>query len=624
RSTPEILNCANTLIENNRYRIKKDLYTKNEGGEAVVHIHAKTENEEMEKIVEHINRLKKRGYRYSDFAVLYRSGFLSRVIENKFNENGIPYEIFGGVKFFLRMEIQDVLAYLRLLVFDDDVSLRRIINTPKRRFGRIKMQRLNELRQDKSLFDTLCENLDDSVLKNSGAGELCKFILDLRKEISSMKIPEIVEQVCEKTGYEAYIRELGDMERLDNLSEFKRICYEYERNFGEKVTLQEFLNQITLQIDTENDEESDLVKLMTIHSAKGLEFPVVFVTGFTEGIFPSSKTIEDRKELGLEEERRLCYVALTRAEKQLYLTDSEGYSQVGAKKLPSRFLFEIGEDNYIRHGTIPKELMEDVKNKGVLLNGRKKQTQVLDKGSEVEHPMFGKGRIVETDRARGCYKIKFDKLASERNISMDYFANKKKIDTERYNKPVEDNKPEEKESIIRSEPAEQKPPEQKIPEEPMDVPQKMGQKTSELPADVPKTGWRCRGVSDLGAPVGTCELCNRQIIRYVHHMVHNHYRPLDVGCVCAGKLEGDIEKAKRRESEFKSSASRRKTFKNSQWKTSKGGNSYKKVNDRIIVLYQNKNNGKWSFSIDGKFSQKQYTSRDDAINAAFDALEGGR
>ncbi len=610
RSTPEILKCANTLIEKNEYRLKKDLYTEAGSGAEVVHIHAKNEYEEMDKIVEKINRLRKeKGYKYSDFAVLYRSGFLSRMVEKKFNENGVPYEIFGGVKFYLRMEIQDVLAYLRLVVFEDDFSLKRIINTPRRKFGRIKMQRLMSIRKEgDSLFKTLKENLDDPVLKNSSMKEFCAFIEECKSESRKISVSALVEKVCSLSGYEEYIKSLGDMERFDNLSEFKRISYEYERNLGESITAEEFLNQITLQTDKEGEEESETVKLMTIHSAKGLEFPVVFVTGFTEGIFPSSKTVEERKQLGLEEERRLCYVAITRAEERLFLTDSEGFSQNETNKLPSRFLSEIGEENYVREGKISRDLLESMQNREKRNNAESNAS--LNVGDVVEHAVFGLGRITEVNRDRGSYKIKFKKLASERNISTTYFKNREKPIPEK----KDEGKYEEKERLV--------------------IPEKQtggnGKGNDNEPYtgdnlwkrdDVPKTGKWCTGVTDLGAPLAVCEMCADHSIRYVHHMVHDNYRSLDVGCVCAGKMEGDIEGAKRRESEFKNKQSRKKTFLDSKWKRSKGGNDYKKVNDHVIVLFKNKDKGTWKYSIDSRFCKEAFKTREKAICAAFEELE---
>ena len=423
RSTPQILRCANTLIEKNVFRLKKDLFTKSGDGVQVYHYHEKNEYAEADRIIANIHQIRKEsGCNYADFAVLYRSGFLSRIIEKKFTENGVPYEIFGGVKFYQRMEIQDIMAYLRLVAFDDDISFKRIVNKPRRRFGRTKLQRLLALQTDgASLFQTLQDNIDDPAFKQSGAREFVDTVNTIRQLHQTVPLSECVEHACADSGYEKYIRELGDMERFENLSEFKRIASEYENNFGETVSLKEFINQISLQSEDDGEEACDMVKLMTIHAAKGLEFPNVFIIGFSEGVFPSAKAIEERKKMGLEEERRLCYVAITRAEKRLFLLDSEGYNQNGKQKLPSRFLKEIGEENYIRVGTISKELQHSADQYAAQLFSEAAELPPKTVGTRVTHPAFGEGEILGFGRNKNTYRVKFDKLASERDISADFF-----------------------------------------------------------------------------------------------------------------------------------------------------------------------------------------------------------
>lgn len=693
RSTPQILKCANTLIEKNVFRLKKDLFTNTGFGADVYHYHTKTEYDEAEKIVELILDIRRKNKcNFSDFAVLYRSGFLSRIIEKKFTENGIPYEIFGGVKFYHRMEVQDIMAYLRLVAFDDDIAFKRIINKPRRRFGRIKLQNLQLMQKNNSLYETLKNNIEDSAFKSSGVKEFVNVIEDLCKQTDRLSVSEIVERICTESGYEKYIRELGDMERFENLSEFKRIATEYERNLGENITLKEFINQISLQSEDENEENADMVKLMTIHSAKGLEFPNVFVVGFSEGIFPSYKSIEERKEMGLEEERRLCYVAITRAEKRLFLLDSEGYTQNGAQKLPSRFLKEIGENNYIRKGVIPKELQAETDR---IVAGQlcATNTEKVKKnpGDKVFHPAFGEGEIVGVEKNRNSYRIKFDKLLSERVVSAEFFeknhreaseeitikpepqaseikTQEKECDYECESNVVNEEKimnliklfekeqvvenPKEDFSECNNENTKNNPTKDNIPE---GYEKKLEQIIPEIkgdsgagndaspenneqenkPAepdlteyenlwnrdDVPKTGWFCVGVTDLGEPVGVCQMCGHQIIRYVHHMVHPQYSPLDVGCICAGKMEGDIEKAKRRENEFKNKEKRRDNFKKRKWKRSKNNNSYIKIKDHLIVLYYNSKFNNWKYSLDNEFCVEVYKNKEDAMDAAFEALE---
>ncbi|MBQ9847510.1 MAG: UvrD-helicase domain-containing protein [Clostridia bacterium] len=656
RSTPQILKCANALIEKNVFRLKKELYTKSNDGFDVFHYHMKNEYAEAERIVERIHEIKKEnGCNYADFAVLYRSGFLSRVIEKKFTENGVPYEIFGGVKFYLRMEIQDVMAYLRLAAFDDDISFKRIINTPRRRFGRAKLQHLLSLQSDgASLYETLKANIDDPIFKKSGAKAFCDMIEGIRAVSDKQPLSDTFEKLCAESGYEKYIRELGDMERFENLSEFKRIVAEYEKNFGEEVPLKEFINHIALQSEDDGEEACDMVKLMTIHAAKGLEFPNVFVVGFSEGIFPSSKTIEERKQLGLEEERRLCYVAITRAEKRLMLLDSEGYTQNGKQKLPSRFLKEIGEDNYIRIGTISKELQQSADEYAAKLFGEPINSEAKQVGDRVSHPAFGEGTVIGKGKNGNSLRIKFDNLSSERDISADFFNRKtepivipkpSESEDETINAlpclvensiepivdnaaPIQSNAPEAQfDSLNGYEPVSERTFYKEAEEkEAFAVAERSTPKTEDFENlwkrdDVPKSDWMCVGITDLGEPVGVCEMCGHQIIRYVHHMVHPMFRPLGVGCICAGKMEGSIENARKREQEYKSKQARKANFKSRKWKISKNNNRYVKIKDHLIVLYYSRSNNNWKYSIDNVFCNEHFPTENDAVDAAFEAFE---
>lgn len=709
RSTPQILNCANTLIEKNDLRLKKDLFTKAAPGTNVFHIHSKTEDKEVEEIVKTIRKIKKeKNKSYSDFAVLYRSGFLSRVVERKLVEEGIPYEIYGGVKFYQRMEILDVVAYLRLIAFNDDLSFKRIINTPRRKFGRTRVAALERIREnneinlfdvdlkDKSLYEVLKTHLGDQAFNGSGGGQFVSLIENLKALKDRLKISELINRVCIDSGYEQYIRELGDEERLDNLSEFKRIANEFESGFGEDINLEGFLQQIALMSTEDTDKPVEAVKLMTIHASKGLEFPVVFIIGFSEGIFPSSRTIEERKKLGLEEERRLCYVAITRAQEFLYLTDSEGQSQNGIKKLPSRFLFEIGEQNYKRVGIISDDLEREAF--GYMHRLDLSITEELppeqQSGAQyVEHHIFGKGRVISFDTKRKVYTVQFENMTLPRSISADYFSKKheslpvikalpqekeveylppeiesnslsQKIDnslqpTDDLNKlplfeqetekeeeyrslprwdedvdkeeftieipELEKNGEDVSETVEEIEITEDGEDEEEIPDE-KKIPPELKAKLDAAPnhwedPNFPKTGWSCTGVTDLGAPVGICEMCGWQIIRYVHHMVHTSGLCLDCGCVCAGKLEGNIERAKKRESAFKNKEARKFNFKKRTWKKSGRGNEYLKIKNHIVVLFHFRDSDKWKYSIDNQFCKKSYSSRNEVIEAVFEALE---
>lgn len=637
RSTPQILNCANTLIEKNQIRLKKDLFTQNSDGAPVYHYHSKNDFEEMDAVVNHIRDLKKEeNLQYSDFAILYRSGFLSRMAEKKLVERSIPYEIFGGVKFYQRMEILDVVAYLKLIAFDDDISFRRIVNTPRRRFGQAKMNLLTSMQENNerdygkqmSLFENLLMGLNLEMFPKSDVSSFADFVKHMRANIQHMRISEIVNKVTADSGYEKYIRELGDEERLDNLAEFKRIANEFEREFGETLTLAEFLQQIALQSGEDGSDEHDTVKLMTIHSSKGLEFPVVFILGFSEGIFPSAKTVEGRKNLGLEEERRLCYVAITRAQKHLFLMDSEGPSQNGSRKLVSRFLDEIGEENYIRIGKISRELKEESRAYASKIGYISQLPSSKEKkvGDEVTHHIFGKGKILEIDAKRGSYHVQFESLAMPRNISRAYFEKRHEIVKESA-APENDS-----EGGVGKMPDST---EQPIPAMPSAEEEEPGRKRKleELKAnssnlwkrdDVPHSEWTCNGVTDLGAPVGICEMCGYQIIRYAHHMEHKDYRPIVAGCVCAGKMEGDIEAARTREADLKNQQARRVNFHKRKWKKSKKGNEYLKVDGHIAVIYQFADSGRWKYSLDNTFSTHSYATRDEVIDAIFDVIRADK
>lgn len=563
------------------------------------------------------------------------------------------------------------MAYLRLIVFDDDNSFKRIVNKPRRRFGRTKMQYLMELQEVGSLFETLRANISDPIFKNSGAADFVAMIESLRAVYHALSLSDVIEKICADTGYERYIRELGDMERFENLSEFKRIAHEYEKNYGESVTLAEFINQISLQSEDSDEQDNDMVKLMTIHAAKGLEFPTVFVVGFSEGIFPSSKTIEERKQLGLEEERRLCYVAITRAEKRLFLLDSEGFSQTGKQKLPSRFLSEIGEENYVRFGVIPDDLQQESKRfaTSIALDTDAGKQDTLGIGDTVTHPAFGKGEIVGYGKNKNTYRIKFDKLNNTRDISADFFRRehsalpvvpkpteemptpmteiivdaasdsseelKKNENDDLTNMPVaeiieaqEEDTSLPKEDEIEADGAteefeeiEEISFESEDPTPASKRPSTEGHENLWEHDDVPKSGWVCIGITDLGEPVGICEMCGHQIIRYVHHMAHPNYRSLGVGCVCAGKMEGDIEGAKKREREFKNKQTRRQNFMKRKWKTSRNSNSYLKIKEHLIVLYQVKGKNLWKFSMDNVFDNSTYKTREECQLAAFEALD---
>lgn len=418
RSTPNILKVANTLIDHNKNRIPKALYTQKPSGDSVVHLHSKNEKDEGKWISDEIKRLTaSKKYNYKDIAILYRASFLSRFVEQALIEAGVPYELYGSVRFYDRMEIKDTLSYLKLIVGNNDEALERVINVPRRQFGKSKLEALKAYANmdGTDLYTALKAHISDPSFTRSNAAQFVRTIESLRQLSKSASASQILQEMLTQTGYENYIRENGSMERLDNLAELKRSVWEREQSYGEALYIDTYLQQVELEMDEGDDTEVDKVKLMTVHSAKGLEFPVCFVCGMTEGIFPSARTLEDRRDEGLEEERRLCFVAITRAMERLYLTESEGADNNNAHKRPSRFLFEIGEENYTRIGTLPKGANE----------ADPIQEAPIDKsgysvGDEVKHPIFGDGTITAINTQKGVYMIKFHKTGAVRPVSMDY------------------------------------------------------------------------------------------------------------------------------------------------------------------------------------------------------------
>jgi DNA helicase-2/ATP-dependent DNA helicase PcrA len=317
------------------------------------------------------------------------------------------------------MEIKDAIAFLRLAVYGDDISFLRIINTPRRKIGKTKVSYLKELAaaQGGTLYQNLKNHLQDEIFANTGAAQFVSIIEELRAGADSVNPSDLLQSVLLKSGYEEFIRKDGDMDRLDNIAELKRTVTLYEENYGEFLPLKVFLQQISIGFENEADEKRNFIKLMTIHAAKGLEFPTVFVCGMTEGIFPSSRTIEEWSQSGLEEERRLCYVALTRAKKKLFLTESEGIGN-NNQKTPSRFLFEIDESLITRTGHIPENLMRETKKKVRLTN--EADAQLYSVGNSVAHPIFGEGIIENIDEKYKVYNIRFIMNGALKSIRTDF------------------------------------------------------------------------------------------------------------------------------------------------------------------------------------------------------------
>jgi len=422
RSTPQILAHANSLIDKNTARIKKNLFTQNPNGLPVIHLHAKDERSEASWIVSEIKDAVKRGKRkYHDFSMLYRAGFLSRYLEQALLEEDVPYRMWGSARFYDRMEIRDTIAYLRMLLYQDNYSFLRVINVPRRKIGKNRITYIKTFAEEEgvSYYKALVNHVRDKALNGTGAEEFVWLIELFQKKVESALPSEILNELLDKSDYRRYIRENGDMERLDNLAELCKAVTEYERTYGEELTLEEYLNYVALRYDEDSRDNNDCVRLMTIHASKGLEFPCVFVAGMSDGIFPSSRSIEERKQAGLEEERRLCFVAITRAREQLYLTESEGFSAGGQRKIPSRFLFDVDEGLYERVGTIPEEVEVDFRKKVCRNNSQVDSTLFLI-GSKINHTIFGEGEIQSLDAGKGVYNIYFRDINKVKPIGIDY------------------------------------------------------------------------------------------------------------------------------------------------------------------------------------------------------------
>ena len=351
RCTGNILKAANAVIKNNEVKYKKELWTQNEEGNLPRVYQAENEYDEGTYIVEQIEHLKREEYyKYSDFAVLYRMNTQSRAIEDILRRENIPYKIVGGLKFYERKEIKDIIAYLRLIQnSSDNLSLRRIINEPKRGIGKTSLDKIEQIaiQEEKSMYEVI-KNAESYGLNRVylNSREFINAIEELKQEKEKLSISELIKETLKKTGYTKALEDENSIEaenRIENLNEFLTVAIEFEEEEAEN-TLSEFLESITLSSDIDNlEEQEESVTLMTLHSAKGLEFPVVFLVGMEEGIFPGYKSISEPKEL--EEERRLCYVGITRAKENLFLTCSKERTIFGSTSLnqTSRLLKEIPE-----------------------------------------------------------------------------------------------------------------------------------------------------------------------------------------------------------------------------------------------------------------------------------------
>jgi len=454
RSTKTILDAANHVIQNNNGRKDKKLWTENDRGSLVNRYEATDEHDEAYYVAGTMRSLKASGRSYNEMALLYRLNAQSRVFEDVFMKMGIPYKIYGGLKFYARKEIKDVIAWLRVVQNpNDDISLSRIINVPKRGIGKTTLDRIEQLsvEREASMYRIIAYANSFPELGRSTRGllDFYGFVEEMRAKMQSTDLVEFIELLIDRSGMVKELElELTDeaRARIENIKEFVSVAREFAYTAQEKPTLEDFLAHISLVADIDDTEEvGDRVVLMTLHSAKGLEFPVVFIAGLEEGVFPSSRSIGEEEEL--EEERRLCYVGITRAREEIYLTNAKCRMLFGSTTYnkESRFLKEIptslitgniqtsqarpkSESSPFSFGGSSKIMdLNDLKNRIREFNRTDNDSESVDVGDRVLHKKFGKGTVKSRVQDGGDFRldIHFDDYGMKR--LMESFAKLKKI-----------------------------------------------------------------------------------------------------------------------------------------------------------------------------------------------------
>ncbi len=408
RSVDSILNGANAVIKNNKHRVDKELFTNRHSDEKITHYSAASDEYQAAWIAGKIAELHRKGKSYSDIAILYRSNYLSRSIEKALLDERIPYIIYGGVRFYERQEVKDALSYLRMVTSGDDLALQRIINRPKRGVGNKTIDTIVSASRDRniSMYEAL---KDSSLFSGKMAAAMERFVAMVeswRKQAKSgeIEIFKLFEKIIDESGYRAMLEEAKEQDRIENLKELIDDVKEFSENNPES-SLDEYLQLVSLYGDREETLSSEFIQLMTVHAAKGLEFDTVFISDMNEGIFPNERAVNESHR-GVEEERRLAYVAFTRARNKLYLTEAGGFSMILQRiRTTSRFVEEIEEENIehlgssmqrentFQHGSTSTPKFEDETPR---LNRTMPKTKPsgLKKGDIVVHAKFGEGIVV--------------------------------------------------------------------------------------------------------------------------------------------------------------------------------------------------------------------------------------
>lgn len=420
RSIPQILAAANALIDKNRDRLKKELTPVRDNSRKPLYFHAKTSQLEADWITANMRALHEGEEQipYSRMGVLYRAHYVSRALEESLIRNKIPYILYSGVEFYKRKEIKDVLCYLRMIYNPDDISFLRTVNEPRRGVGRTRIAALKSYAAAKggTLYQALLDNLETESFRRSRAKDYVRLIEKYRAIFDTMDLTDLLAGVLHESGYENMLRSSGEEERLDNLAELKQAIFDFTRRAGETVTLGNYLDHAALFTNMDNDQKAQAVKLMTIHSAKGLEFPIVFLCGLSEGIFPGKRANTRQK---LEEERRLCYVAFTRARDRLFLSDAAGLSYDGSFRYPSRFLFNAEKENVDYVTPLDPELeektLESIRQTEDWTPNSPVKSDLV--GKRVRHIVFGEGMVIGLPKDGQGVIVQFDSMVTPRTFA---------------------------------------------------------------------------------------------------------------------------------------------------------------------------------------------------------------
>ncbi|MDR2444070.1 MAG: UvrD-helicase domain-containing protein [Deltaproteobacteria bacterium] len=411
RSTPTILDTASNIINNNPDRLAYRPVAQRPTGHKPLFFRAGDVREEAYWLATQIDGLiKNSDLKLSDIAVIYRAHYQSRAIEEALIRKKLPYRLYSGVEFYNRAEIKDMLCYLRMLTWADNTAFLRTIKTPRKKFGPKKLALLAQKAEKAggiNLYQALKDNIEDDNFKTTGVLNYVETIETLKGEIGALSLGDLFQKLMDLTGYEAYLRTLGDQERLDNASELKRAIAAFGQD--EEATIYDYLNQAALFTNLDREDHGEAtVKLMTVHGAKGLEFPAVLICGLSEGQFPSrfAVTVDE-----MIEERRLCYVAMTRAKDFLFLTESGNGGHTGLSKETSRFVLEAGPDT-ISYLTSPQVSVKNIRPE-VIESFNVPKHEV---GGRVCHPVFGHGVILEVRLTEGAYLVRFEDLETPRSI----------------------------------------------------------------------------------------------------------------------------------------------------------------------------------------------------------------